>query len=394
MQPGKPDYDRKHSEWRGCTYTRQLLVEQNQSSKQCKYNLEVQNQKWETPWALSLKPTLPLIIGAADWHIKVAHSHIHSCVNIEVIMNSMMAMGWSWSLTTFSKCVCMYCTVTTCIQTARDEYIYRSRPVTMCPRSPLLATEDNSCWRQSQNSPKILYCVMQHHVSQNVLHNVFKNMHNYLCNTALGITAQDFHIASRNACCGLVLKLLWLIYLNLFLILSIKITLSYIHGKWYSFILQNAAFTEQKKTNYLASSITQHCYIRPFPGKKKESGRYLEAVVFVWYVSHGVEEWAVRRRAASLLVPPLPTGERLTLLFFADKRDLPANRVLACNIFFHACVFSCVLSLQTRRSIQKLLEWENNRLYHKVSKNSLSAQLFANTAAAAEQNRVLLSRIE
>ncbi|TKC45790.1 hypothetical protein EI555_000237 [Monodon monoceros] len=43
------------------------------------------------------------------------------------------------------------------------------------------------------------------------------------------------------------------------------------------------------------------------------------------------------------------------------KKNLPVNQVLE-NYFFEKPFFQTI----TRRSIEKLLEWENNRLYHKL----------------------------
>ncbi|KAJ1061259.1 hypothetical protein K5549_012282 [Capra hircus] len=56
------------------------------------------------------------------------------------------------------------------------------------------------------------------------------------------------------------------------------------------------------------------------------------------------------------------------------KKNLPVNvRWLLCGCLCCCCTLGCsmwpviCLSKRTRRSIEKLLEWENNRLYHKVS---------------------------
>lgn len=55
------------------------------------------------------------------------------------------------------------------------------------------------------------------------------------------------------------------------------------------------------------------------------------------------------------------------------KKNLPVNvRWLLCGCLCCCCTLGCsmwpviCLSKRTRRSIEKLLEWENNRLYHKL----------------------------
>ncbi|XP_038603864.1 cysteine-rich hydrophobic domain-containing protein 1 isoform X2 [Tachyglossus aculeatus] len=55
------------------------------------------------------------------------------------------------------------------------------------------------------------------------------------------------------------------------------------------------------------------------------------------------------------------------------KKNLPINvKWLLCGCLCCCCTLGCslwpviCLNKRTRRSIQKLLEWENNRLYHKV----------------------------
>ncbi|KAM5193979.1 cysteine-rich hydrophobic domain-containing protein 2 [Mantella aurantiaca] len=55
------------------------------------------------------------------------------------------------------------------------------------------------------------------------------------------------------------------------------------------------------------------------------------------------------------------------------KKNLPINvRWLLCGCLCCCCTLGCsmwpvvCLSKRTRRSIEKLLEWENNRLYHKL----------------------------
>ncbi|XP_042335504.1 cysteine-rich hydrophobic domain-containing protein 1 isoform X2 [Sceloporus undulatus] len=55
------------------------------------------------------------------------------------------------------------------------------------------------------------------------------------------------------------------------------------------------------------------------------------------------------------------------------KKNLPINvKWLLCGCLCCCCTLGCslwpavCLTKKTRRSIQKLLEWENNRLYHKV----------------------------
>ncbi|XP_041076575.1 cysteine-rich hydrophobic domain-containing protein 1 isoform X1 [Polyodon spathula] len=56
------------------------------------------------------------------------------------------------------------------------------------------------------------------------------------------------------------------------------------------------------------------------------------------------------------------------------KKNLPVNvKWLLCGCLCCCCTLGCslwpviCLNKRTRRSIQKLLEWENNRLYHKTS---------------------------
>ncbi|KAM9373909.1 cysteine-rich hydrophobic domain-containing protein 1 isoform 2-T2 [Phaethornis superciliosus] len=55
------------------------------------------------------------------------------------------------------------------------------------------------------------------------------------------------------------------------------------------------------------------------------------------------------------------------------RKNLPVNvKWLLCGCLCCCCTLGCslwpvvCLNKRTRRSIQKLLEWENNRLYHKV----------------------------
>ncbi|XP_035293233.1 cysteine-rich hydrophobic domain-containing protein 2 isoform X1 [Cricetulus griseus] len=55
------------------------------------------------------------------------------------------------------------------------------------------------------------------------------------------------------------------------------------------------------------------------------------------------------------------------------RKNLPVNvRWLLCGCLCCCCTLGCsmwpviCLSKRTRRSIEKLLEWENNRLYHKL----------------------------
>ncbi|XP_044283327.1 cysteine-rich hydrophobic domain-containing protein 1 isoform X2 [Varanus komodoensis] len=55
------------------------------------------------------------------------------------------------------------------------------------------------------------------------------------------------------------------------------------------------------------------------------------------------------------------------------KKNLPVSvKWLLCGCLCCCCTLGCslwpavCLSKRTRRSVQKLLEWENNRLYHKV----------------------------
>nr|XP_023656409.1 cysteine-rich hydrophobic domain-containing protein 1-like [Paramormyrops kingsleyae] len=55
------------------------------------------------------------------------------------------------------------------------------------------------------------------------------------------------------------------------------------------------------------------------------------------------------------------------------RKNLPVNvKWLLCGCLCCCCTVGCslwpviCLNKRTRRSIQKLLEWENNRLYHKV----------------------------
>ncbi|XP_067230471.1 cysteine-rich hydrophobic domain-containing protein 1 isoform X4 [Chanodichthys erythropterus] len=55
------------------------------------------------------------------------------------------------------------------------------------------------------------------------------------------------------------------------------------------------------------------------------------------------------------------------------KKNLPVNvKWLLCGCLCCCCTVGCslwpviCLNKRTRRSIQKLLEWENNRLYHKL----------------------------
>nr|XP_020640023.1 cysteine-rich hydrophobic domain-containing protein 1 [Pogona vitticeps] len=55
------------------------------------------------------------------------------------------------------------------------------------------------------------------------------------------------------------------------------------------------------------------------------------------------------------------------------KKNLPVNvKWLLCGCLCCCCTLGCslwpaiCLTKRTRRSIQKLLEWENNRLYHKL----------------------------
>ncbi|XP_026704495.1 cysteine-rich hydrophobic domain-containing protein 1 isoform X3 [Athene cunicularia] len=55
------------------------------------------------------------------------------------------------------------------------------------------------------------------------------------------------------------------------------------------------------------------------------------------------------------------------------RKNLPVNvKWLLCGCLCCCCTLGCslwpvvCLNKRTRRSIQKLLEWENNRLYHKL----------------------------
>ncbi|KAH0520201.1 Cysteine-rich hydrophobic domain-containing protein 2 [Microtus ochrogaster] len=66
------------------------------------------------------------------------------------------------------------------------------------------------------------------------------------------------------------------------------------------------------------------------------------------------------------------------------RKNLPVNvRWLLCGCLCCCCTLGCsmwpviCLSKRTRRSIEKLLEWENNRLYHKVSAAGSSFVLLA-----------------
>uniref|UniRef100_A0A8C5TA24 Cysteine rich hydrophobic domain 1 n=1 Tax=Malurus cyaneus samueli TaxID=2593467 RepID=A0A8C5TA24_9PASS len=60
------------------------------------------------------------------------------------------------------------------------------------------------------------------------------------------------------------------------------------------------------------------------------------------------------------------------------RKNLPVNvKWLLCGCLCCCCTLGCslwpvvCLNKRTRRSIQKLLEWENNRLYHKVRKGKV-----------------------
>uniref|UniRef100_A0A8C5M9E6 Cysteine rich hydrophobic domain 2 n=1 Tax=Leptobrachium leishanense TaxID=445787 RepID=A0A8C5M9E6_9ANUR len=68
------------------------------------------------------------------------------------------------------------------------------------------------------------------------------------------------------------------------------------------------------------------------------------------------------------------------------KKNLPINvRWLLCGCLCCCCTLGCsmwpvvCLSKRTRRSIEKLLEWENNRLYHKTRRKEKLPRVYAFT---------------
>ncbi|ELW69886.1 Cysteine-rich hydrophobic domain 2 protein [Tupaia chinensis] len=70
------------------------------------------------------------------------------------------------------------------------------------------------------------------------------------------------------------------------------------------------------------------------------------------------------------------------------KKNLPVNvRWLLCGCLCCCCTLGCsmwpviCLSKRTRRSIEKLLEWENNRLYHKGFANREKTLVFLRLVA-------------
>uniref|UniRef100_A0A5F9DJF9 Cysteine rich hydrophobic domain 2 n=1 Tax=Oryctolagus cuniculus TaxID=9986 RepID=A0A5F9DJF9_RABIT len=73
------------------------------------------------------------------------------------------------------------------------------------------------------------------------------------------------------------------------------------------------------------------------------------------------------------------------------KKNLPVNvRWLLCGCLCCCCTLGCsmwpviCLSKRTRRSIEKLLEWENNRLYHKVGATGSGFGLLGSQSCSME----------
>nr|XP_033801505.1 cysteine-rich hydrophobic domain-containing protein 1 isoform X2 [Geotrypetes seraphini] len=82
------------------------------------------------------------------------------------------------------------------------------------------------------------------------------------------------------------------------------------------------------------------------------------------------------------------------------KKNLPVNvKWLLCGCLCCCCTLGCslwpvvCLNKRTRRSIQKLLEWENNRLYHKLGLHWKLSKRKCETSNMMEYLRSTLSTL-
>ncbi|KAG9338666.1 hypothetical protein JZ751_025504 [Albula glossodonta] len=98
-----------------------------------------------------------------------------------------------------------------------------------------------------------------------------------------------------------------------------------------------------------------------------------ERVVSEEHLARYCPEPVIMRGAGHITVAPEEFKTTVGRVNACLKKNLPVNvKWLLCGCLCCCCTVGCslwpviCLNKRTRRSIQKLLEWENNRLYHKV----------------------------